>query len=92
MAYQIRYGDMAIIKETKQARKPFMKWIAALCGVLFLALMLRLKPVQDFLIPGDPDVTRAAFSSFTQELRNGEGFRDAAAVFCRQVIESDTLE
>ena len=92
MAYQIRYEDSEMIRETKSVRKRVIKWVVCFCAVLFISLVLRLRQVQDFLIPGDPAVTRVAFSSFTQELREGESFRDAAAVFCRQVIESDVLE
>ena len=92
MAYQIRYNQLGAVKKTANKRPIKNKWIALICGVLFVALLLRLKPVQDFLIPGDPEVTRAAFSSFAQELRDGERFRNAAAVFCRQVIENDFSE
>ena len=92
MAYEIRYTDTEIVKESKSSRKVFMKWVVCFCVALFLGLLLQLRSVQDFLIPGDPEVTRAAFSGFTKELREGGSFRDATAVFCKQVIESDVLE
>ena len=92
MAYQIRYTDKCIMKEIKSYRKPLYKWIIGVCSILLLGGALRFQAVQDFLIPGDPDVTRAAFSSFTRQLQEGERFSDAATVFCRRIIESDELQ
>ena len=92
MAYQIRYEGISLIKKPIRKSLTRIKWVTIACIALLGALLFRLKPVQDFLIPGDPEITREAFYSFAQELREGERFRDAAVVFCRQVIESDMLE
>lgn len=92
MAYQIRYTDTSMVKQERKIRKSNVKVAIIICSALILAGILQIKSVQNFLIPGDPEVTKAALSSFAQELRAGERFSDAAAVFCRQVIESDVVE
>lgn len=92
MAYQIMYTDTELIKEVKSDRRIRYKWAIYLLVIVLLGSILQMKQVQNCLIPGDPEVTRAAFSGFAQELREGERFKDAAAAFCRQIIESDTLE
>lgn len=92
MAYQIHYTDREVITKRRFEIKPMLKWIAGCCVVIALTWLLQLERVQNCFIPGDPDVTKAAFSSFTQELKNGEGFYDAAAVFCRQVLEAGSFE
>ena len=92
MSYQIRYSDMSFTKKPIKSKKPLYKWITVLAAMMASAYMLQLETVQNFLIPGDPDVTKSAFASFTKELREGERFADAVAVFCREVIESDRVE
>ena len=92
MAYQIRYTDSSVIKEQKINNVVGSKWIVGFSIAFLIGGILQLESVKNFLIPGNPKVTKAAFSSFTQQLRDGEEFYDAAAVFCRQIIESDTLE
>lgn len=92
MSYQIRYSGNAMVKKEKIYRKPNMKLAIIICLTLALVGMFRIEVVRNFFIPGDPKVTKAAFSSFTQELKNGKRFSDAVAVFCKHIIESDTLE
>ena len=92
MAYQIRYTDASMVKQDKIVRKPNVKLAIFACFALLLVSLLQIKSVQNFFIPGDPEVTKAAFTSFTQELRAGKRLGDAITTFCRQVIESDTLE
>ena len=92
MSYQIRYSGNAMVKKEKIYRKPIVKFAIIICLALSFVVMFQIEAVQNFFIPGDPKVTKAAFSSFTQELREGKRFSDAAAAFCKHVIESDTLE
>ena len=92
MAYQIQYTNNSANKVNERYSQSYIKYIFGIFLLIFVAAMLHLQPVQDFLIPGDPEITRAAFETFTQELGEGERFRDAAAVFCRQIIESDIIE
>ena len=92
MAYQIHYQDTMVIKKVPVVRKPAIKWLLAICAILIGVGLLQLKTVQDFLIPGEPEVTKAAFAAFTKDLEEGEPFGDAAAAFCRQVIQNDIGE
>ena len=92
MAYKIQYIDSHLTKKVESRRTLYIKWIAITVVVFVVAGMMRLDAVQDFLIPGNPEITKAAFSTFTQELKAGERFNDAAAAFCRQIIESDNVE
>lgn len=92
MAYQIRYSDTSFTKKPIKKRSLLYKWITILAIIVASVYMLQWESVQNFLIPGDPDVTKSAFASFTKELKEGERFADAVAVFCREVIESDRVE
>lgn len=92
MAYKIRYTDTSVIKNTKVNFNLPIKWVAGILVLLFLCGLLRLESVQNLFIPGDPAVTRSAFSTFTRELQEGEKLRDAVAAFCLQIIESESLE
>lgn len=92
MSYQIRYTGACVVKQNKKYRKPNLKLAIAICSALLFIGLLQIESVRNFLIPGNPEVTKSAFKSFTQELRAGEKLSDAAAVFCRQIIESDAVE
>ena len=92
MSYQIRYTDASMVKQVKTHHKRRTKLAIALCVIMLLVSLLKVDSVQDFWIPGETDVTKMAFSSFTQELREGKKLSEAIAVFCRRVIESDILE
>ena len=39
-----------------------------------------------FLIPGDPDVTVAAFSTMVEKVEMGEPLRESLLAFCREII------
>jgi hypothetical protein len=92
MAYRIRYSDISFTKKPIKNARPFYKWITIMAVIVASVYMLQLEAVQNFLIPGDPEITKSAFASFTKELREGERFSDAVAVFCREVIESERVE
>lgn len=92
MAYQIRYSGAAMVKEVKKPRKMNIKIGIIVCLALMFIGLLQIETVQNFFIPGDPQSTKAAFSSFTNELRAGEPFSDAAAVFCRQILQGEDIE
>ena len=92
MAYQIKYTDNAYIKQKISSQKRMAKWGAVICVGLLIGYLLNLDAVQDFFIPGDPEITKSAFSSLKKDLHDGERFTDAAAAFCRQILESDIVE
>lgn len=91
MSYQIAYGNSNLIKRPVGKKKLKTGYlIPAVAGLLIVGL-LQIEPVRDFLIPGDAEATKEAFYTLTQELEAGSAFSDAAAAFCRQLIERDTV-
>lgn len=48
--------------------------------------------LREFLIPGEPTVTQAAFSEMVTEIQAGEPLGDAVTAFCRQIVEDGTRE
>ena len=89
MAYRIAYGPSGtVLKEKRRKRR---KWISAVAVFALVIGILRLFWIgdwmRDFLIPGDPDVTVAAWNTMVDKLRDGSGIRLAVAAFCEQVLE-----
>ena len=96
MGYTISYGaDSRVEAQWKKQRHrgKGRVWIIAaiLAGLCFLRQSIDEEKLQDYLIPGNPDVTRAAFARLTDNLREGEDIRDAMTVFCREIIDSATV-
>ena len=46
----------------------------------------------DCFIPGDKEVTKAAFTDMVEELENGESMQNAITTFCREVLDGAELE
>ena len=93
MAYRIRYGQALIkkriifgnkIRFSKQYIIPFCCFLV-LCGGIVIA---KSKVVQDFFLPGNPDVTRTAISGFVTDLKDGETMKEAITTFCREIIDN----
>lgn len=90
MGYRIQYGQTIIkvpLCETSCKRKATipMKWIAAGCILLALMLLGRAGCL-DFLIPGDTEITKHAFSSMVEEVREGEDVKTAITAFCVEIL------
>lgn len=91
MSYQIEYSSSNIVKKPVPIKKRKLGALISVVAVLLVAGLLQIETVQNFLIPGDAEVTKTAFYTFTQALEEGEPFPDAAAAFCRQLIERDAV-
>lgn len=92
MSYQIQYGQTmtkTVIAETRNnaKRSPAIKWIGFSCVLLFV-VFLGSAGYLDFLIPGDKEVTTAAFESMVEDVRAGESVKDAVAAFCLEILDS----
>jgi len=89
MGYDVSYGSIPTPKAPKTK-----KWtsIAALVVVLVLVISAFsfkgavLPWVQEWLIPGDPEVTAMALRTMVDDLRQGVDFADALAAFCGEII------
>ena len=57
------------------------------CGISSACWPGKWQTVTDYLIPGDPAVTQAAFSEMTAQLYGGESWEDAVVAFCREVVD-----
>ena len=42
----------------------------------------------EFLIPGDPEVTKSAFGNMLEQIRQGDGVTEAFSSFCREILLS----
>ncbi|MBR7123206.1 MAG: hypothetical protein IKC95_07120 [Oscillospiraceae bacterium] len=93
MAYRIRYGQALIKKHiifenqiqfSKKLIPPLICFLV-LCGGIVIA---KSKAVQDFFLPGNPDVTRSAISGFVTDLKDGEPMKEAITTFCREIIDN----
>ncbi len=88
MAYKIQYSEDSAGRYPQNAKhEPFKygRWVLLL--ILFAgALWLRLNGIPDFLIPGDPAVTRQAASAMMENLHSGTAFGDAVTVFCKEIL------
>lgn len=88
MAYKIQYSPETG-KRYPQTRKrrhvDAGRWVCLLL-IVAAALWLRLNGVPDFLIPGDPDITKAAAAMFVDEIQNGSSVNDAVTVFCKEIL------
>lgn len=90
MSYQIMYNPEDSHKYPTQFKKKHKKIILPVLMVLLCVLALG-RPgirnkVEQWLIPGDPQVTKAAFSLMLDELREGESLGDAVTTFCNEII------
>lgn len=92
MGYKIMYSPEDNSKyPMRKPTKSRSRWIIPLLlvAVLILALgrpHLRTK-LEDWLVPGDTDVTKAAFAAMVGQLREGENAVDAVTAFCRMIID-----
>ena len=92
MGYTVQYGPESAAEtawKRKAGRKGrrFLLLLTILCAAAVFAVSGWTEDLGDLLIPGDPEVTKAAFSQLTEDLREGDPFRDAVITFCREIID-----
>ncbi len=88
MAYKIDY--IPVGRRQYATNRKIPNWVISSAIILslfvaFLALTVRYGSA-DWLLPGDPNVTKAALTELIEELKAGEQFGDAVTAFCREVI------
>lgn len=89
MSYKIQYSpESAHIYPTTRKRKRMesYKWLG-FAVVIAAVVWVRLYGVPDFLIPGDPEITKEAMSVFVDKIRDGTGVKDAATTFCKMILD-----
>ena len=97
MGFSVQYGpDGSFEREwkrklQKKRRKGF--GIAAIIVLLSAVLFLQKRQnLDELLIPGNPEVTKAAYMQFSEDLREGDSFREAITTFCQEIFTGATLE
>lgn len=92
MGYTIRYGvdssaEAAWKRKAGRKHRRFWGFAAILTAFVILTFLGFAGKLEWLLIPGDPEITKAAFSQFTENLRGGESVKDAMVAFCREIID-----
>ena len=89
MGYCMEYGEGTIRKKKTGRGKYTAIAVILLFSSLFFAgiRMLGVERVRDFLIPGDPAVTKEAFQKMTDDLRSGTGMSEAFSDFCYVILD-----
>lgn len=89
MAYQVQYTPQDEYRyppiKVKKQKGSFKGWRFLLTVVILLWLLL--SGVPDFLIPGNPQVTRTAASEMLSLMKAGIPAHDAITAFCKQIID-----
>ena len=96
MAYRIVYGEEPEFGKRKSIRMRVVAAYTFVCLVLWGLLTVKFWPegrevLEEFLLPGDPAVTRQALSHMAENLRSGEAIGDAVVVFCREIVDGAEL-
>lgn len=91
MGYRIDYEPSPKYDRRTTLSAGRLQAMTAAFLVLFLLLTVFLWPegatmLRRIFIPGDPDVTTAAFSSMVEQLQDGEPVVESVTAFCREII------
>ena len=89
MSYKIQYSpETANLYPKVSSRKQFRikRWMTAVITVAAM-LWIYLYGIPDFLIPGNPEITKSAVSTMVGEMKNGASLGDALTTFCKIVID-----
>ena len=97
MGYMICYGmeceaEQKWKKRSDGIRKRRMIAVAVICVVLLVAVLGKTDRIQNLLIPGNPEVTKAAFAQFSDDIRNGDRLDEAITAFSREIIVHAGIE
>lgn len=90
MPYRIHYTPQYAHKYPsvrRTVKNKLGKWGACLVLTLLLA-WLGLRVVPEFLVPGNPDVTKTATLQLIAHIREGMTVDEAIIGFCKQVIDA----
>ena len=93
MAYEISYGPVKT-KQPKHRRNTTRSLILFLCAaalIIGLSVAGTGARIRQWLIPGDSDVTIAAFSTMIENLKDGLPLYESVTAFCKEIIENAKL-
>lgn len=94
MSYNIRYNPDQNKKYPKsQKYKPIFVKQLAIAGLLIVFVYVSAsKGWYKILLPGNPDVTASALSSFVEKIGEGKPVKEAVYSFCEEIIDSGDIE
>lgn len=88
MAYMIQYQPEDDSRyppvKRKADRRHIAMWMIGVVTVLICFLFGG--EILDFLIPGDPEITKAAVAGIVEDLRNGMPITDVIDSFCGEIL------
>ena len=90
MGYRISYGENVQkieIQEKPAGKRSNKKYflVAAIVAVLLAAWSFSDR-LTEYLIPGDPEITRSAMTTMVAEIGSGESVGEAVTAFCKEII------
>ena len=91
MAYEIRYDQLSMktYSGVKLRKKLSKRAVYAMIACLLVCMACLLWKSDDFrraIIPGNMEVTQAAWNDFVEDVQSGVPIIDAVTTFCRGVI------
>ena len=96
MGYQIHYGTVMVKTHVPEGKgikisRKYTKIVIAGVVVLLAIFLCGREAVQDYLIPGNSQVTREAMSKLVSDLKDGELFSNSIEVFCREIVNGANI-
>ena len=93
MGYRMEYktGDHDASYQKIGNRNIKLLAVTLIAFTLFIVGFFNRDRIVDFLLPGDPAVTKRAIHVFIAELREGEKPTDAFASFCEVIVNEAEL-
>ena len=88
MSYKILYTPEASHRYPQRKKSKPINWgnLLLLTMLVFTAAWFRLNGIPDFLIPGDPEVTKTAAAEMMAQTRIGESVSESVTVFCKEIL------
>ena len=89
MAYTINYTPEDNKRWPIKKTVCYHKWIPVAVSLTVCLLLLNTtirNALIDFLLPGDPQVTKSAIVQLVENIKAGEGFGHCVTAFCQYVI------
>jgi len=92
MGYKISYMPENSDRYPQVTRRWHVRWKKVCIWILVLtaAFWLKVNGVPDFLIPGDPKVTKLAVNIMLTEMRKGEPVEEVVVAFCESILNGES--
>ena len=94
MSYQISYVPEMDYKYPKQRKISAFTTdrVLVLVIIFLLFLSVAVRPVRNWIFPGDPKTTEAAVEKMQEALHDGKSVTDAVTVFCLEVLTGENQD